>query len=732
MRCYVEALETRIRDLERTEEESSLHRPLSSVEVSAANQLPLAGRTQQATIENDSISSPPADRSNSGREPGDDDEDGTAVSGVDAMGTSSTYLLYGDKPEQPGPNYFGPSSTVSFLSLVRQVISRTGSPLLSKGMSPESTAHEESSKSKGNSQRLHHVTSRYRVTAFHVPPRREADVLMANYWTWVHTMYPILHKPTFDTRYQALWQVSEQSQTTLEDILFHCRLNVVFALAAHFRSEIAPLDRRSMSETFFSRSEHLLPMELLDFANLEMVQSLVLMAQYLQSTDKPNYCWSIVGLAIRMAQAIGLHLDSPERVVAGKKYDQVDVEVRKRVWSSCILLDRVLAMTYGRPLMMLSQVSQRSLHLPSPIDDEYLTNYPEAPGKQPDGKPSMMACYSQTLMLQEILGEILSSFYQNDQTIPLSGPSPRNPSAEVSNSTLVSRLKNGDFQDLFRLEGRLSCWYDGLPSFLKVHQTASNVHFVLQNAATAVPTEIILTRQANALRTRWLHVRLFLFRPALLAVLDQDQSPLTAGSSVEGGPGTSLLHRKMLSTLADLCIQAAEESINLIYSNSLTELSALSAWWYNVFYLHNCAIVILIALQCPCLRELRQESDLQQTWRKCLQGLEGYKKYSDIAKRSHRVLQMIDRQIVGQEFDRQHPSVGIIRSLAASPGGGNGIESLAGAMPTNSAEESLTAYGWPSDMQTDASLFFPDGDFWMGDSGDVSWLSTMPFVTGMS
>jgi hypothetical protein len=81
-------------------------------------------------------------------------------------------------------------------------------------------------------------------------------------------------------------------------------------------------------------------MELLDFANLEMVQSLVLMAQYLQSTDKPNYCWSIVGLAIRLAQAIGLHLDSPEGVAAGRKIDQINAEVRKRVWASCILLDR--------------------------------------------------------------------------------------------------------------------------------------------------------------------------------------------------------------------------------------------------------------------------------------------------------------------------------------------------------------------------------------------------------
>ena len=82
---------------------------------------------------------------------------------------------------------------------------------------------------------------------------------------------------------------------------------------------------------------------------------------------------------------------------------------------------------------------------------------------------------------------------------------------------------------------------------------------------------------------RWLHVRLFLFRPALLAVLDQDQSPFASSPNPEVGPGMSLLRRKILSTLADLCIQAAEDSVNLIHENSVTKMSALSAWWYNVF-----------------------------------------------------------------------------------------------------------------------------------------------------
>lgn len=167
------------------------------------------------------------------------------------------------------------------------------------------------------------------------------------------------------------------------------------------------------------------------------------------------------------------------------------------------MLSRVLAMTYGRPLMMLSHVSQRSLHLPSPIDDEYLTRHPETPGKQPDGIPSLVACFSHTLVLQEILGEILSSFYQRDQETSSSLFGPRK-FTEVSNSTLVDRLKSGDFQDLFRLEGMLSTWYDGLPSFLKTHQEIpdANSVSVLQNSSILVPPSLIFARQANALRTR--------------------------------------------------------------------------------------------------------------------------------------------------------------------------------------------------------------------------------------
>ncbi|KIW99851.1 uncharacterized protein Z518_10779 [Rhinocladiella mackenziei CBS 650.93] len=512
--------------------------------------------------------------------------------GVDAMGTSSSYIMRPDGPDHDTADYFGPSSTSSFLGLVRLVISKSSDPLRT-GQS-QGAPNKLAGPSRTSDSTLRDIGWKYSSTAFHVPPRREAEALLANYWTRVYTLYPILHRPTFTRRYHALWQESQPFQTTLDDVLFHCMLNAIFALGAHFQPELEPAARTAKSESFFHQCQHLLTLDLLAHGNLEMVQALLLMAQYLQSTDKPNYCWSLAGLAMRMAQAIGLHLQSTESTAAnGQKWDQVELEVRRRVWGMCILLDRVLSMTYGRPLMMHPPMTRQSLVYPSMVDDEFLTRPPEAPGRQPEGIPSVIASYSYTLRLQEILGEILSAFYSGDQSSGSGAAGGENKSMkENSHSSLVNRLKAGDFQDLFRLDASLSKWHNSLPRYLKTDQGDirgdPECMYAFSNASPPsndgiMPLSVIFSRQANALWTRWLHLRIFLFRPALLIVLDRDQDSFAFGPDGETSSDHSVLHQRMLRNLADLCVSAAEDLLDVIYSGRESEQSSLPAWWFNVF-----------------------------------------------------------------------------------------------------------------------------------------------------
>lgn len=59
------------------------------------------------------------------------------------------------------------------------------------------------------------------------------------------------------------------------------------------------------------------------------------MAQFRQGTQRSDQAWSLHGLAVRAAIQLGLHSRS---AMAG--LTAVEVEIRKRTWFACMVLDR--------------------------------------------------------------------------------------------------------------------------------------------------------------------------------------------------------------------------------------------------------------------------------------------------------------------------------------------------------------------------------------------------------
>ena len=74
------------------------------------------------------------------------------------------------------------------------------------------------------------------------------------------------------------------------------------------------------------------------------VQFLLLMGQYLQGTQRSVETWTIHGLAVKAALQLGLHSSK-----ASKHLSPLIQEYRKRTWYGCVILDRTLSMTFGRP-----------------------------------------------------------------------------------------------------------------------------------------------------------------------------------------------------------------------------------------------------------------------------------------------------------------------------------------------------------------------------------------------
>lgn len=188
--------------------------------------------------------------------------------------------------------------------------------------------------------------------SYTLPPRPLADHLVELYFNRVFYLYPFFHRPSFEKAYKSLWMPIDPPQPTDPDdpspllvglggspnagadtIVFHCALNAVFAVACHFSNWIDE-DRDSTALTFLSRSQSLLTLDFLESESLGVVQTLLILTLYLQSTPFAGRCWSSVGIACRLAQGVGLHTE-----VSCVRGSPIEAEIRKRVWHSCVVLE---------------------------------------------------------------------------------------------------------------------------------------------------------------------------------------------------------------------------------------------------------------------------------------------------------------------------------------------------------------------------------------------------------
>lgn len=261
-------------------------------------------------------------------------------SSVNAMGTVSAIT---QSVLDSRDHFYGTSSVVSFSQQIHQTQTQLS------GQSDTSPNQPPTHRSPQPTQdRLLELLTRVpiaRLGDYFLPPRALADHLLECYWDRVHCLYPFVHQQSFISSYECLWNAELQG-TEDEPLIrvglggsecpvsvFHCALNAMFALGCQF-SDLPSTERESLSETFFLRSKQLLHIDILDEGGLALIQTLLIVAQYLQSTQFPNRCWNLVGLACRMAQGLGLYMDS-----TNESRLFLEVEMRRRTWYGCVTLD---------------------------------------------------------------------------------------------------------------------------------------------------------------------------------------------------------------------------------------------------------------------------------------------------------------------------------------------------------------------------------------------------------
>lgn len=220
---------------------------------------------------------------------------------------------------------YGSSSTISFLRLLI-------------GDAGGSRGDRSNGYTQEMSQRLN--IERCDLTSSLLPNRRLADNFLESFWRFVHPLYPIVNRAKIEGSYQYLWSPLEDKRGSgvphSETKVFWSTMNIIFALGCQFSNLVEPSQQAVLGSQFYRRSQDIYLEFILDAATIESVQLLLLASVYLQSTQHASRCWNTLGLAIRAAQAIGLHLEHHHADCE----NQLEREIGRRVWYNCVILDR--------------------------------------------------------------------------------------------------------------------------------------------------------------------------------------------------------------------------------------------------------------------------------------------------------------------------------------------------------------------------------------------------------
>ncbi|KAL4888826.1 fungal-specific transcription factor domain-containing protein [Aspergillus ambiguus] len=499
------------------------------------------------------------------------DDDGTVCyNGVNAMGVLTT------QPQPTAPSeeqFFGDSSVASLLQGI------SGSSETNTSKPNQKRLDGDQHQRPTSVQSLFSPVVRFQFEDFSLPPRALADHLLDCYWAGVHTLYPFIHRPTFQQGYSRLWSAPHDNNTSEQDpnntglgspssppIVFYCALNAMFALGCH------------KGEVFLQRSNKLLrQVDLLDHGDLSLVQALLANAHYLQSTLYADRCWNTIGLACRVAEGIGLHSTDHDN-----RWTYAELQTRRCVWHACVMMDVSASMALGRPSMI-------SRHHRVPLPDslgEHITG---------DPTPRVDLFFNLNMTLFYILGDILGTIYEPHRA-SRAGPQ-RDPRPNLEFTAHINEI-----------EKSLLLFYSDLPPSLR-----------WEGVDRRQPGDMQMSRKSNILRARYLHLKILLYRPMLthLYRCHQQRPRPSCLSNLEDPHSSAYL--RIIEDCSYKCVDAAEQLVSFL---AITGEECRPIWWYSVLYMFTAGVVLIFANLCPQVTDQFPPSALGNAWKDCLEFLE--------------------------------------------------------------------------------------------------------------
>ncbi|KAK2754337.1 C6 transcription factor [Colletotrichum kahawae] len=460
--------------------------------------------------------------------------------------------------------YFGPSSNIAFTRIIRRTLSHllhnTQKSQQPGVVSPDRDAQQHilavsrSQSPIGDSYDYRKLETP--AEAIRLPPEPELTRLIRQFFSDTGLLFPYVHEDSFWKNYTqfraAGLKNARHSWLSL--------LNMILAMATSTASAdgLGLNDRQAISEVYYRRAKVLSMSQMGATANVEAVQVMVLMSQYLQGSQRSIQTWAIHGIAVKAAMELGLHSQ-----LALQRFDPLEREIRIRTWYGCVALDRTLSLTFGRPPIVPQsyiRTPQPSHFIPYPGNSKII-RWSQNENSTLFWNGSLYAIATLYGVTASVIDELYESNLGSSVT-PI-------PPANIVSTVIHTGQK-------------LAAWQASLPTSMQPVEPSE----ICDSAESPISLKfrVILT-----LRYHNLHI--LSHRPFLDRCLQAlDGTPQTDQDSATLQQGWYLSK--------DACLQSAESIVRLVEackssSDKQPAISYLGAWWFSLYFTFNAALTIV-------------------------------------------------------------------------------------------------------------------------------------------
>ncbi|KAF2223162.1 fungal-specific transcription factor domain-containing protein [Elsinoe ampelina] len=273
--------------------------------------------------------------------------------------------------------YLGPSSGTQITRLVMQLAKQFTDSKTIKEIVPDARARQAQEMyaveaAKPTSKVYPLISS---VAAEDLPNKDLVHLLYQLYCLKVQPMYPALHEPTLAADIEA-------AQSGNADPFQHFVTRMMIAIS---------LQKMDTQYAGLADSYYLAALKYMEAVvkrmDLRTLQAFALVAEYSLLTPTRTAIYYVVGIAVRLVQALGIHEEaSITRGEGGRPLNPLEVDMRRRLFWCIFTMEAGLAHALGRPVSLAMGREQFDVNFFYMCDDYYITRE----GPPPQGAPIIL------------------------------------------------------------------------------------------------------------------------------------------------------------------------------------------------------------------------------------------------------------------------------------------------------------------------------------------------------